>query len=588
MKQLYYRIALIIILAFVFVGFVPNFASAGVNDFRFSSFEADYYLSKDSEGRSTMKVVEKLTAEFVNFNQNKGIERAIPSYYDGHSVSFQLKSLTRNGQTEPIYDQKSDSNFTIISTGTDEYLNGTQTYVFTYTLRDVVKNFDNHQELYWDTNGTGWAQPFDSLTVRVHLDDSIKGAFFTGAVSCYQGRQGSNKTCSSKTVGNVVTFSSDGPLQAGENVTFDLSFTAGTFTGYKLTFGDIIPYLFMLISLLLFIVLIIIKIRYGRNYPGKGTIIAEYLPPVDVSVLLAAEIANKIPKSSTAQILDLAVRHKIKIIESEKKALFGKNTDYTIELIDINGLDQNELSFVDVLFGNNQIGNSYTFNKYDSAKAVQMKKIFESIKKDSENKGYRVKKSSRNILQIIMMISMYSLAGIAIFVSLSNNNNNVTTVGIIVMIALFIFTSFFRLSSLRPLTASGRELYDYLKGLEIYIKLAEADRIRVLQSPEGAERKPVDTDDTASMIILYERVLPYAVLFGVEKEWLKQIGTFYENTKSSPDWYSGVNGFNAAMFVSSVSSFSSYSSSSSFSSSSGAGGGGFSGGGGGGGGGGGR
>ena len=588
MKQLYYRIALIIILAFVFVGFVPNFASAGVNDFRFSSFEADYYLSKDSEGRSTMKVVEKLTAEFVNFNQNKGIERAIPSYYDGHSISSQLKSLTRNGQTEPIYDQKSDSNFTIISTGTDEYLNGTQTYVFTYTLRDVVKNFDNHQELYWDTNGTGWAQPFDSLTVRVHLDDSIKGAFFTGAVSCYQGRQGSNKTCSSKTVGNVVTFSSDGPLQAGENVTFDLSFTAGTFTGYKLTFGDIIPYLFMLISLFLFIVLIIIKIRYGRNYPGKGTIIAEYLPPADVSVLLAAEIANKIPKSSTAQILDLAVRHKIKIIESEKKALFGKNTDYTIELIDINGLDQNELSFVDVLFGNNQIGNSYTFNKYDSAKAVQMKKIFESIKKDSENKGYRVKKSSRNILQIIMMISMYSLAGIAIFVSLSNNNNNVTTVGIIVMIALFISTSLFRLSSLRPLTASGRELYDYLKGLEIYIKLAEADRIRVLQSPEGAERKPVDTDDTASMIILYERVLPYAVLFGVEKEWLKQIGTFYENTKSSPDWYSGVNGFNAAMFVSSVSSFSSYSSSSSFSSSSGAGGGGFSGGGGGGGGGGGR
>jgi uncharacterized membrane protein YgcG len=219
---------------------------------------------------------------------------------------------------------------------------------------------------------------------------------------------------------------------------------------------------------------------------------------------------------------------------------------------------------------------------------MQMKKIFESIKKDSENKGYRVKKSNRNTLQIIIMILMYSLAGVAMFISLGNNNDVGITVGIIVIIGLIIFTSFFKLSDLRPLTDKGRELYDYLKGLEMYIKLAEADRIRVLQSPEGAERKPVDTDDTASMIILYERVLPYAVLFGIEKDWLKHIGTFYESTKSSPDWYNGVNGFNAAMFVSSVSSFSSYSSSSSFSSSSGAGGGGFSGGGGGGGGGGGR
>lgn len=587
MKQLYYRIALIIVFTFVFVGFVPNFASASVNDFKFSSFEADYYLSKDSEGHSTMKVVEKLTAEFVNFNQNKGIERAIPIYYDGHSVSFQLKSLTRNGQTEPIYDQKQDGDFEIISTGTDEYLNGTQAYVFTYTLRDVVKNFDNHQELYWDTNGTGWTQQFDSLTVRVHLDDSIKGAF-TGAVSCYQGRQGLNKNCLSKTVGSVVTFNSDGPLNAGENLSLDLSFKAGTFIDYQTTIGDLLPFGLMLMAIISFIFLIVVKIRYGRNRPGKGTIIAEYLPPADVSVLLAAEISNKMPKSSTAQIIDLAVRHKIKIIESEKKALFGKSTDYTIELIDINGLDQNELSFIDVLFGNKQIGSNYTFNKYDSAKAMQMKKIFESIKKDSENKGYRVKKSNRNTLQIIIMILMYSLAGIAMFISLGNNNDVGITVGIIVIIGLIIFTSFFKLSDLRPLTDKGRELYDYLKGLEMYIKLAEADRIRVLQSPEGAERKPVDTDDTASMIILYERVLPYAVLFGIEKDWLKHIGTFYESTKSSPDWYNGVNGFNAAMFVSSVSSFSSYSSSSSFSSSSGAGGGGFSGGGGGGGGGGGR
>src|SRR5680860_1019988 len=118
------RIALVLIITLVFVGFTPNFASASVNDFRFSSFDADYYLSKDSEGRSTLKVIERLTAEFENFNQNKGIERAIPNSYDGHSTSFELLSLTRNGQTEPVFEQSYQGNLVVVSTGTNDYVNG--------------------------------------------------------------------------------------------------------------------------------------------------------------------------------------------------------------------------------------------------------------------------------------------------------------------------------------------------------------------------------------------------------------------------------------------------------------------------------
>ena len=571
--------------AFVIVGFIPSHASADVNDFSFSSFDADYYLSKDSEGRSTMKVVETLTAEFANLDQNRGIERDVPMYYDGHSISFSFESMTRNGQIESLYEQRQESPFVVLSTRRNDFVNGTQIYTFNYTLRDVVKTFGDHQELYWDTNGTGWSQQFDNLTVRVHLDDSIKGAF-TGAVSCYKGVYGVSDKCSNTIDGNTVSFNSDGILAAGENLSIDLSFVGGTFIGYQATLGDYIPYALMLIAILLFIFLIIIKIRYGRNNPGKGTIIAEYLPPKNVSVLMAAEVSNKMPKSSTAQIIDLAVRHKIKIMELEKKALFGKNTEYTIELINTSDLGSDELDYISVLFGNSQIGSKYTFNKYDTSRAMGIKKLLESIKKESENQGYRLKKSSRSIMQIFIMILMYVVAIIAIFVALNNNNDVGTTVGIMLSIALFVFSIIFKLSVIRPLTVSGRELFDYLKGLEMYIKLAEADRIRVLQSPKGAERTPVDTDDGQQMIVLYERVLPYAVLFGQEKEWLKQLGNFYESNHVNPVWYSGINGFNAAMFVSSVSSFSSYAGSSSFSSSSGAGGGGFSGGGGGGGGGG--
>ncbi len=145
----------------------------------------------------------------------------------------------------------------------------------------------------------------------------------------------------------------------------------------------------------------------------------------------------------------------------------------------------------------------------------------------------------------------------------------------------------FGLTTRKPLTDKGAELRDHLEGLKEYIRLAEADRLRVLQSPQGAESTPVSTSDPREVLKLNEKLLPYSVLFGLEKEWAEELSKYY--VEEPPDWYSGSTAFNAAVFASSISSISSSASSSmsgSSSSSGGSGGGGSSGGGGGGGGGG--
>ena len=103
-------------------------AHAGVDDFTFKEFIGDYYLSKDEDGRSRLKVVETFTAEFPHFDQNKGVVRAIPNEYDGHPVDVRVESLTCNGQSEPIYSQEQRNRNTAISSGTDEYVHGDQTY----------------------------------------------------------------------------------------------------------------------------------------------------------------------------------------------------------------------------------------------------------------------------------------------------------------------------------------------------------------------------------------------------------------------------------------------------------------------------
>ena len=136
----------------------------------------------------------------------------------------------------------------------------------------------------------------------------------------------------------------------------------------------------------------------------------------------------------------------------------------------------------------------------------------------------------------------------------------------------------------KPLTAVGAETRDHLLGLKQFIEWAEADRIRMLQSPEGAERVPVDTDDPRQMLRLYETLLPYAVVFGQEKQWARELAVLY-GEGNSPTWYAGSSGFNAAAFSAGISNLSSSSASAS-STSGGSSGGGSAGGGGGGGGGG--
>jgi hypothetical protein len=88
------------------------------------------------------------------------------------------------------------------------------------------------------------------------------------------------------------------------------------------------------------------------------------------------------------------------------------------------------------------------------------------------------------------------------------------------------------------------------------------------------------------VVKLNEKLLPYAVLFGHEKEWAEELGRYYEELGQQPTWYAGHGAFNAGLFASSIGSMAASTASAYSSSSGGSSGGASSGGGGGGGGGG--
>jgi uncharacterized membrane protein len=151
---------------------------------------------------------------------------------------------------------------------------------------------------------------------------------------------------------------------------------------------------------------------------------------------------------------------------------------------------------------------------------------------------------------------------------------------------LVLLSSVYAFSKHTVLTPEGAQTYEYLQGVKEFIRVADADRLRMLQSYSGAERR---RDGAADVIHIYERLLPYAILFGMEKEWGEVLERAYTQAQRGATWIGDPTSFllqmHLASFLASSNSAVTYSAPSTGSSSSAGGsfGGGFSGGGGGGG-----
>jgi uncharacterized membrane protein YgcG len=569
-------------------------AAAGPEDFTISSFTADYYLDRDLGGRSTLRTVETIVAQFPDFDQNHGILRHLVDDYQGHPTNIDVESVTDEQGNSLSYDTETDDLFYSLRIGdADEYVRGSHTYVITYTQHNVTLFDDDVEEFYWDTNGTGWPQRFDSLTARFHISSQLARSL-TGDVACYRGVQGADEHCEATALdGSEVVYEvTEHDLGPYQNVSIAIGFEPGTFVPRDNS-ATATPVFFVELAAALGAVIVGI-VTLGRrrtlfaDAPGRPTIVAEYLPPKNASVLESAFAIKRKKKAVAAQLISLAVAKKIRIIESPAQGFFASGNQYTLELVDATGLSDDETALARAFFGSSlDVGETYTIVKSDTTVGKAVYAVVYGIQKALTSRGWHktisagkrvgpaflaIAATAITFFTFILMVDDERGGWIPLFVLLPAILSAIITIAVV---------------SRSPLTEKGAELRDHLEGLHLYIRVAEKDRIRVLQSPEGAERTPVDTTDRGQMLTLYERVLPFAVVFDEEKRWAKELGEYYD--EQPPEWYSGTGAFSTAAFASGISSVatsaaSAYSASSS--SSGGSSGGGSSGGGGGGGGGG--
>ena len=137
-------------------------ASADTSDFEYSLFDADYTLGQAADGTSVVDVTETLVAEFPDFDQNRGIVRALPLYNQRVALNPTVLSVTDENGADVYYEEEPGDEFLVLNLGTDDYVYGENTYVIHYTMQNVVGTFPDQgdDEFYWDVNGTGFGQPF--------------------------------------------------------------------------------------------------------------------------------------------------------------------------------------------------------------------------------------------------------------------------------------------------------------------------------------------------------------------------------------------------------------------------------------------
>ena len=582
-----------VVLCAVSIFSTPVSARDEVTPFHFSGFSADYHLSRDSDGFSTLRVEETLIAEFQRSgNFNRGIERAIPRFYRfGSGARREARNLNLTiDRVNEQFTTRSQRDFLIVRIGDpNRTVHGTREYEIAWSVRNATRNFDAGDEFYWNANGTGWSQTFNFVEARVFIPDYLASEL-DGRVKCWVGRRGeSNENCiiveKETPSGRVFVFRSSGRVLAGETLTFNIGFNPNTFTRPSLDVAAIFRvsttafWTIVMLAVTLTIVatawLVIVIKKFRPKKTGRA-IIPQYLPPKNLNIAESAVLfsARTSMRQFPAILVNFAINRYIEIIDDGKKRFSSQKFSFKLLRFPDKKLSVDEATILQLIFAENwkigEIVKTADLQKNTKISIEVAKMIGEVGKRLKKDHGFYRINPKFNLISIIGL----GVLNTVIFILCMVLYSTLPLLALLPSVVIMIITCVL----FKPLSLSGTEAKEYLKGLRKYMKLAEADRLKVLQSVKGAER--IATDQ-GKIIKLYERLLPYAIIFGITKDWTKAMQVYYDRNPSFvPVWFVGgsIGSFNASSFASSINSLSS--------SSSGLSGGGFSGGGGGGGGGG--
>ena len=547
---------------------------ADVDDFSFASFDADYYLVRGGEGRPYLYTTETLVASFPEFDQNKGIVRRLPRTGSGIDLDTNVVAVTgADGAAIPWWTE-TDDDWLYVLTGDDDYVRGEQTYVISYVMSDVVLRYADTaaDEFYWDTVGTDHAQPFGRVTARVHLAPDAARGLLDGRAFCYVGEAGSTDRCTISAsraddpwpqqvwdwaadtgaawasgppagLATTVFTATQSDLGADENITVAIGFAQGTFTAPDAPAPPPYPWwqwIIVVVALAVGVLGLPIALAlraFLRRNPDRSPVIVQYTPPRDESPTLSAGVLGVPARALAAHVVALAVRDALELRASGEAR--ESADDFDVVLMTAEGLGKDDRRVVEVLFGRDaQPGARISLGAFARTPPQRAVTYARRIEETAVQRGRRAKRPAwmgtvKTALQfggLLIAILLLFTGQPEVLTDLGTLGRVLYIVAVVAGFVTFVVLPFVRLPQ-TTLTPAGGAHRTYLEGIREYLSLAEEDRLRAAQSPQSADlvsagRRPYGEEPHApgaSSVNLYERLLPYAVLFGMQDEWVRVI-----------------------------------------------------------------
>jgi len=401
----------------------------------------------------------------------------------------------------------------------NKYINGNQEYNISYHVENGMIPFKDHDEFYWQLTGTEWDEEIRNVNFTINLPADL--SITDDDIVVFTGKSDSNTEYASFTNSeHTITGQSLTALGKGKGITIALTLPKGYFPIHSINQTDTsystpekeypkdrsFPIPILLSGLLLYLFN-----KIGRH---PKQIIADeiYYPPADLT------------PSEVGTFHDYTVNHRdvIALIPYwgeqgflKVKALKGDDNETEIYLEKLSDLPEHAPEYEKLLFNKifdfgalvflDEMKNELytTFGKVGSLlkKNVLEKELHDEKAKSLFHSGKFIVLSLLSIaIAIYMMISFHSFftgAGLIIF-------------GIISFVIHF----------LQPRKSN--------KGFHLHNQL-EAFK-KTLENPNQKELEQIIHKDPR----YFEKVFPYVVAFGLDKDWIKNFEGIFDE---APSWY---------------------------------------------------
>ena len=578
----------ILFLVFASFWFLGSFVKARdkISDWYIRDFESIIVVNKDS----TIEVTEKITADCGNLPDKHGIFRVLPtiSKTDTEEIKtpVELVSIKHNGGDVKYSTEKSLNTNTITYKigDPDKTVSGVNNYEIKYRVKNTVR-FANSEfdEFYWNLNGNFWEIETDHFKTNITFPAEVNKEnteidYYTGSF----GSKDKSKAAYRWVDKNILEVETREGLNTREGVTLSAAMPKNIFATYILTQEDEKQYLdrssyfqkyypgiynacnwFLGLVFPILILFLCFKAwkKYGNDPDTSRSIMPEFEIPQKMTPMeLGLVYTNGSFKNPyfAAEIINLAVKGVIKIEEMNKKSIWGSK-DYKFILIKKDkSLSKSEKLILDLLFAQkderlvSSLREDRTFylSLQTTAKTIDDELTSQGLV-DLTGTKFKI---AFIIFSVLLLAGSFFIAAIFPFAFLG-------------VVASAIIMAIFAIIMPRR-TTKGMDLYYKILGFKLYMDTAEKYRQQFNEKEN-----------------IFEKFLPYAIMFGITKEWTKKMRTIYKDQLKTyyPVWFIGgnINNFDMESFATTITAVSS-----SIGTASGAGGAGGAGGGGGGGGGG--